>query len=218
MRAVLFDFDGTVADTKRSIYESLRFTARCCLGMELKPEDVEGLYGLPLSETMRRLCPERWQELVETYLRHNLATFPRYASLFPGILETLDYLKDRGLLVALVTNKRRESTRMAMELFGINGFFDAVICAEDVSNHKPHPEAIMVALQRLNCRPQEAVMVGDSPYDVLAGRAAGVTTIAALWGQFNPEEVLAAGPDFSCSSVQELYQLLQRLLAGALQQ
>ncbi|MGB9867138.1 MAG: HAD family hydrolase [Bacillota bacterium] len=218
MRAALFDFDGTVADTKKSIYESLRFTALHCLGRELEPEDVKDLYGLPLSDTMQRLCPERWQELVKTYLEHNLSTFPFYATLFPGITDTLSTLKAQGLLLGLVTNKRRESTGMALALFGIEDFFDAVVCAEDVLHHKPHPEAIKLALNRLGCKPQEAVIVGDSPYDVLAGRSAGVTTIAALWGQFEPGKVLAAGPDFACNSVRELRQLLEMLCSRDLKQ
>lgn len=208
LKGILLDFDGTIADTRHSIEESLKYTVERCLGRELSPEEIKQYMGIPLADTMRALSPSNWGRLVEVYLSHNLSNFAAQARLFPGTIETLRCFKRHRISMGLVSSKRRLSIQTALDLFGIGGFFDVTICAEDVQRHKPDPEGVLLALDALGLKPYEAAMVGDSPYDVLAGRAAGTVTVAAMWGMFDPGLVLRARPDMVCSDIAELQELI----------
>jgi pyrophosphatase PpaX len=130
---------------------------------------------------------------------------------FPGVPEALDALTARGVRMAVVTSKLEPSARRSLEFLGLSRHFEAVVGLESTVRHKPDPEPVRHALVRLEAVAGEAVFIGDSPHDVLAGNAAGVATVAALWGPFTRDELAVAHPRAWAARVEDLMGVLEEL-------
>jgi pyrophosphatase PpaX len=196
-RVILFDLDGTLIDSGPIILASMRHASVTVLGREPDEESVRAAIGGPgLIAQMHELDPERVDELVESYRAHNE---PLHATLevFPGIFELLPELRRRGHQLGIVTAKRVATVQLAFDRFPLlRDSTEVLVGAEDTDRHKPDADPVLEALRRLGARPEESVYVGDSPFDIQAGNAAGVMTIAVGWGGIHPDErLLAAEPD-----------------------
>jgi pyrophosphatase PpaX len=211
--AVLFDFDGTVVDSGEMIVASMRHAAQAVLGLEIPDEELRAhVGGAGLRDQMLMLAPDRVEELVAAYRVHNE---PLHDSLLPcaGMPEALERLRAEGRRLGLVTAKRRATVQLAFDRLPLEHLFEVVVASEDTERHKPDPAPVLLALERLGVRPEEAAYVGDSPFDVAAANAAGVFSIAVGWGNIHPRErVEAEHPDAYVETVDELLGLLR---AGA---
>lgn len=197
IRAVLYDFDGTLADSTELIMRCYRHTMRTHLGQA--PPDGEWLagFGTPLETQIARFSRSagEHQAMLASYRAYQDEHHDTLLRPFPGAAETVAELARRGLRLAIVTSKLRRGTLRGMDLCGITDHFPVIVTPEDVDNPKPHPDPVHVALERLEVAPHEALFVGDSPHDLVAGREAGTRTAAALWGPFPREALLAERPD-----------------------
>jgi len=207
---VLFDLDGTVIDTGPLIVESFRHAIQTVLGKTIDDEEMLAYVGgWSLREQMKRLAPERSQELVEAYRAYNE---PRHEGLefCAGMYELICDLSHQGTATGLVTAKRRSTVEIAFgHLKGLEGLFDVVVTAEDTERHKPHPEPLLLALERLGADPARTTYVGDSPFDIEAAKASGLRAIAVTWGGIHGEERLRmAVPDVLVTSADELRSAL----------
>ena len=181
----LFDLDGTLVDSADLIIQAFRMSVRDVAEMQIQEDQVLEHWGLPLREMMDRLGVPNVTEVVDYYRQHY--PFGRSTELFDGVRHLLLSLAHRGHLMAVVTTKNKKDATMHLREHGIEGLFDAVIASDDVQNLKPHREPVIAALNMLDCEPDEAVMVGDSPADIGAGNSAGVVTGLAGWGARHPE-------------------------------
>ena len=196
-RVVLFDLDGTLIDSGPIILASMRHASVTVLGREPDEELVRAaIGGQGLISQMRELDPERVDELVDVYRAHNE---PLHSTLetFPGVLELLPELRRRGHQTGIVTAKRVATVELAFDRFPqLRELIDVLVGAEDTERHKPDPDPVLEALRRLGADPDEAVYVGDSPFDIRAGKAAGTLAIAVGWGGIHPDDrLLAEEPD-----------------------
>jgi pyrophosphatase PpaX len=124
----------------------------------------------------------------------------------PAVLERLH---GEGRRLGIVTAKRHATVRLAFDVCPLERFFSTVVAAEDTPRHKPHPDPVLLALDRLGSRPEETAYVGDAPFDVESAKAAGVFAVAVGWGDIHPRErVLAAEPDVFVESAEELLAAL----------
>ena len=210
IRAVLYDFDGTLADSTELTMRCYRHTMRAHLG-DVPPDDVwlSG-FGTTLEAQMRRFgrSADEVQAMLDTYRTYQNSVHDDLLRPFPDAAETVAELERRGYGLAIVTSKRRRVAMRGMELCGLVSHFDVIVTPEDVMEAKPHPEPVLFALQKLGVAPHEALFVGDSPHDVAAGRAAGTRTAAALWGPFALETLQAAGPDAFLREQRDVLRLL----------
>src|SRR6476619_5687497 len=193
---VLFDLDGTLIDSGPIILASMKHASLAVLGREPDEELVRAAIGGPgLIAQMRALAPARVDALAEAYRLHNEPLHETLES-FDGVLDLLPVLKAEGRRLGIVTAKRLRTVGLALDRFPVLAeLMDVVIGAEDTERHKPDPDPVREALRRLDADPADAVYVGDSPFDVRAGNAAGVFTIAVGWGGIHPDErLLHAGP------------------------
>jgi pyrophosphatase PpaX len=208
-RTVLFDLDGTLIDSGEMILASFRHATRTVLEREIPDEElVAATGGATIQDQMRAFDRDRVEELVRAYREHNEPLHDELAA-FDGVEELLARLVREGRRLGVVTSKRRKTVELAFRVLPIEPFFDAIVTADQVRRHKPDPEPVLVALERLGAAPDESAFVGDSPFDVGAGKAAGVFTVAVSWGGIHPEErLLAAGADVIVHSPRELLDVL----------
>lgn len=207
---VLFDLDGTLIDSGPIIMASMRHASVTVLGREPDEERVRAAIGGPgLIAQMRELDPDRVDELVESYRAHNE---PLHATLeaFDGVLELLPRLRERGHRLGIVTAKRVSTVELAFDRFPIlRETTEVLVGAEDTERHKPDPDPLLEALARMGAQPQDAAYVGDSPFDIRAGKAAGTLAVAVGWGGIHPDErLLHEQPDALVHTPEELVALL----------
>ena len=206
---VLFDLDGTLVDSSEMILASLRHTTREVLGRDVAEDELRAGIGMPLVAHMTRLDPGRADELVRVYSEHN-ETLHDTLGACDGVLDVLRSLAAEGRRLAVVTAKRTATVGLAFERIPeLAAVFDVVVAAEDTTRHKPHPEPLLLALERLGAPPTGAAYVGDSPVDVQAAAAAGVASIAVAWGRVHGTERLARErPDALVATPEELLGVL----------
>jgi pyrophosphatase PpaX len=206
---VLFDFDGTVLDSGEIILASMRHATKTVLGREIEDEVLmAAVGGSGLVEQMRLLDESRVDELVDVYRAHNEPLHSGVACC-AGMEDALERLKEEGRKLGIVTAKRRATVALAFATVPIEHLFDVVVGSDDTERHKPEPDPILHALERLGEEPDRAVYIGDSPFDIRAAKAAGVHSIAVTWGGIHPRERLEAEePDAVVSSAEELLAAL----------
>ncbi|MGI8496623.1 MAG: HAD-IA family hydrolase [Gemmatimonadaceae bacterium] len=212
-RPLLFDLDGTLVDSIELILSSFRHACRTHL--DRLPPDEEWIAGIgtPLLTQLRGIAPsdavaEAMARSYRAYQREHHDTLMRE---YPGVRETLALLRGRGHPTALVTSKVSELALKALVFTGLENTMDVIIGCDHCSQHKPHPEPVLLALRQLGRGANGAVFVGDSPHDVASGKAAGVLTVGALWGPFSRSELEQASPDRLLSDIRELPALIDRL-------
>jgi pyrophosphatase PpaX len=206
---VLFDLDGTLIDSGAIILSSFKHATRTVLGRESPEEEIAALVGgAGLYEQMRILDPARVEELVRVYREHNEPLHDELEA-FEGVESVLARLQQEGRKLGIVTAKRRKTVELAFAVLPLERYFDAVVTADLTERHKPDPEPVLTALELLEARPEETAFVGDSPFDVAAGKAAGVFTVAVAWGKIHPEDrLVGAGADLVVASPEELLDVL----------
>jgi pyrophosphatase PpaX len=202
---VLFDLDGTLIDSGAMILDSFRHATRTVLRRDIPDEIlVAAVGGSTLREQMRLLDEGRVDELVDAYREHN-TPLHRDLQACPGVLDALERLHGDGRRLGIVTSKRHATIDLAFAVLPLREFFDVVVATEDTERHKPNPDPLLLALERLEAAPAEAAYVGDSPFDVQSAKAAGIYSIAVTWGGLHSRERLAdERPDLLIDSVEEL--------------
>jgi pyrophosphatase PpaX len=208
-RCYLFDLDGTLVDSVRLILDSFRHTARAHFA-EAPPESwfLESL-GMPLRDIFARLAtPDVPVEaLVKTYVTFNLERHDDAVRAYDGAAEVLRGIVERGGRVAIVTSKINAHAWRGLQVCGLAEYVELLVGADDVLRAKPDPEPVERALRALEIEAGDAVFIGDSPHDIVAGNAAGVATAAASWGPFPRASLEAARPSFWLERVRDVLAL-----------
>lgn len=206
---MLFDFDGTIVDSGAMILASFRHATKTVLAREIPDAELAAAVGgSTIFEQMRAFDPNRVDELVDAYRAHNTPLHDELRA-FQGMEELLGGLKAEGRGLGIVTAKRRRTIDLAFRVLDLERFFDAVVTADSTERHKPDPEPVLHALELLGADPREAAFVGDSPFDMGAGSAAGVFTVGVSWGGLHAEDALrAAGADVVVHDQEELLAVL----------
>lgn len=212
MTAFLFDLDGTLNDSVPLITYVSQLTYHD-LGLERTVEQIKKTIGVPLVQTGEEIYGpgngDIYRLAYQKNYREQAEHFPLQA--FPGILDMLEDLRQKGAQLALVTSKRRRLTLENLTTTGLLSRLDLVIDAESTQKHKPDPEPALLALAQLGATPAHGVFIGDSVFDLACGRNAGLRTVGVTWGAGVREELVATQPDYLCHTVPELHQLLLSL-------
>ena len=215
MRAVFWDLDDTLLETAPLRMEALAEAHERCLGTR---PDARALWrehnGHTLEALARRLLGGDWRRFAEAYRERYYAREEPIAP-FPGVPETLDALRADGLRLAVVTSKVSWGATAELSRTGLLERFAAVVGSDDCERHKPEPEPLFTAMERLALDDPAAIAyVGDAPAAVEAARAAGCHAIGATWGTLDAERLRAAGPDLLAERPAEALAHV-RGLAGA---
>ena len=221
-RAILFDLDGTLIDTTDLIVQCFHFSWSTVCSFSHSREALIRTFGMPLRDAMYQLltageskndaigtCSDQHiiEKLLAAYRSFNLSNHDSLARPIRGACDVLNELRRRGYLIAVVTSKSRELGLRGLRLCSLDCLLDSAIFLEDTSFHKPRPEPILAALERLRTSSASAVYVGDSRHDIVAGRAAGVRTVAALWGPSPRTDLESERPNFVAESITDLLDI-----------
>ena len=208
-RYVLFDFDGVIADTEESNVKYLG-KALAVFGVVITPEEQAQLVGMNdpriLEKMLRRARPPvTLKQLLEERQRQG-NTYEDDPDLAPtpGVIEFLHRLRAAGKRIALVSSTSARLILAALNRLGLTGFFDVIICGDMVSEKKPSPECYRKAMALLRARPEECVIVEDSPVGIRAGKAAGAVVAACRCGRLRQDTSQA---DFEFESFEECMKL-----------
>jgi pyrophosphatase PpaX len=148
--------------------------------------------------------------LIATYREYNLKHHDSMVTVYPGVLEAVREIKAAGIQTGLVTSKNRLGALRGLRLVGLEGLMDVLVCADEVTNPKPHPEPVEKAVALHGADPARTVDVGYSIHDMHSGRAAGVKTAAALWGPFGRDHLESANPDYWLEVPGDLVALVRK--------
>lgn len=201
---VLFDLDGTLADTIPLIVASYQHAFRTVLSQDVDEARARAWIGRPLLPALLEEAPEHGHELDRVYREWNLANTSSLIRRYAGVPELLAALAEAGVRTAVATSKRRETARLALQGVGIDHLVDVVAGLEDTERHKPEPDPLLHAAASLGVDPRDCAYVGDATVDVLAARAAGMSAVAVTWGAGERSALAATGPDAVVDTVPQL--------------
>jgi len=221
MRAVLLDLDGTLLDTLPDIA-----AAACAMLSErgrapLPAVAVRDFIGSGIRKLVERCLEatggaptdETLEEAERSFRRHYERLNGTASRPFPGVIETLESLRSRGIALACVTNKARAFTVPLLRSTGLLPYFDAVVTSDDAGERKPHPAPFLQACRALGVSPAEALVVGDSALDAQAGRAAGCKVLLVSYGYTEGRDVRTIDCDGVVDSLGEAASRLEAHMA-----
>jgi phosphoglycolate phosphatase len=211
IRNLIFDFDGTLTDSRRDIAGTQLLVLRELGVTTVSEADLYPYVGKTLEETFQRVLPAHLHPLVEDAAKRYSAVYPsralRTTTLFPGVRETLQLLHKCGHGLAVASTKKGPGILRATDHFGITSLFDQLQGSEDLP-YKPDPAIVHKIMRDRGWDYGETMMVGDTDNDVLAGRRAGVATCGVTYGALSRDQLMALQPDFLIDHFPDLLRVL----------
>ena len=198
IKALLFDFDGTLLNTNDLIIQTFMQLLEEKFPGQYKKEDCLRFIGPSLKETFAELTPGEEDSMIAKYREWNGAHHDELVTEYDGVVSTLEILKAQGIRLAIVSTKQLKSIERGLQILGATHLFETVVGSDDVTNVKPNPEPILLAIERLGVTKEETLMIGDNSHDIEGGKNAGVKTAGVAWSikgqdylkQFNPDYIL----------------------------
>ncbi|MDW0115281.1 pyrophosphatase PpaX [Sporosarcina saromensis] len=206
---LLFDFDGTLLDTNELIIQSFEQVLNSRYPGQYTREDILPFMGPTLKESFDTVDADLSDVLIQEYRTWNLANHDQLVKEFDGVSETLQRLKENGMKMAIVSTKRNNMVMRGLQLMGLEDFFDTVIGLDDVQRPKPDPEPLLLALERLGSKPEEALMIGDNTHDIGGGKNAGVRTAGVAWSLKGEAFIRSLAPDYVLQHISDLLPITQ---------
>jgi len=212
IKAVLFDFDGTLANTNPLIIRSFEETFALMLtDRTLTRAEILDCIGPTLEQTGAIYFPDNPNKFVETYRELNSQYHDEMIELYSGMPEMLEALKKMNLKLAIVSSKRRDFVIRGLEQTQLYHFFDYIVAADDVMNPKPHPEPIEKAMGHYGFTPDECLMVGDNSHDIEGAKNAGVKAIAVGWALKGVDYLKTLNPDYLVMDAAEIVKIVKEI-------
>lgn len=205
---VLFDFDGTLLDTNELIIQTFQHVLNNHFPNRFSREDIYPFIGPTLMETFHSIDPDKAVQLIQEYREWNIANHDALITEYEGVIETLTALKQQGIKLSIVSTKRNDMIHRGLNVMGAAHLFDEVIGLDDVTNPKPDPEPILLALQRLKSKPEEALMVGDNFHDIEGGKNAGVRTAGVAWSLKGEAFLQTFQPDYMLKRMSDVCDIV----------
>jgi len=210
---IIFDFDGTLGDTKRNIVTTMQMTIAELHLPNRSEEECAATIGLPLAGCFRTLFPDIQDELIprcaETYRRffnENLKTI--HPEAFPAVVETLSILHQKGFVLTIASSRSRNSLMELTRNMGIANYISFILGADDVKEAKPNPEPVLKTLAEMSFDAAETLVVGDMAVDIQMGANAGAKTCGVTYGNGTKRELEEAGADYIINSIDELIGIM----------
>ena len=185
---VIFDFDGTLADTNNLIINSFKHIYCKYHDGKCDVDYVLSTFGEPLELTLKRDFSDfKYEDVLKSYREYQVGRFDKEVTLYDTVTETIEYLHNKNIKLGIATSRIKSSTMEALKNFNLDRYFRIVISADDVINHKPDKEPVMKAIQGLNSKKENTLYVGDSKFDMECALNAEVTPVLVGWQKHSHE-------------------------------
>jgi HAD superfamily hydrolase (TIGR01549 family) len=208
---IIFDIDGTLTSTNELIFASFNHVAEKYLGKRFTNQEITAMFGPTEDVILKQWCPDNYEDARRDYYAFYEANH-FMADLYPGIIDVLDLLKKKKILLSIYTGKGRDASVITLKLLKIYDYFDLIITGDEVREHKPSPEGITLFQDKFNLRKEDVLMIGDAPADVNASHNAGVKVASVLWDSYASKKVIDMKPDYLFHSVQELKEFISTVI------
>ena len=207
IKAVFFDVDGTLLDTTEYIYQAFEYSLKKNNRPSIERGLLSPIMGKSLEDCYKYITLlDEVSDLIDAHREFQFSN-SHLSKPFPQTIETLDTLRSKGIAIAAITSRARDSALETLQKADIYPLIDYFIGYEDVVTPKPDPEGIHKALTFFSLQVSEVAMVGDSPADVEAGRNAGVKTIGATYG-FHGKDIVKSQPDNIIDDIKEIIHIV----------
>lgn len=208
---VLFDLDGTLLDTNELVISSFQHVYKTILGKEKPVEHIVRSFGEPLAATMEREFDIPVSEAIKIYREYHYEKFEDLIGIFPGVEEAIRELHSKGYKLGVVTSRLTNTTLRGLRKYDLEKYFGCIVTADDTKAHKPDPEPVNLALEKLNSKSGNTLMIGDSIFDVKCAKNAGVLSAAVSWSMTGEEEFEREKPDYIIYKAEEIVALPENL-------
>ena len=213
IKIIIFDFDGTIADTNKTIVEAKRETS-ILLGLpSLTDEEYASTIGMPSTVGFKKNYPDISDELAEKckyeyrrlFEEIKIKTPPVY---FDGVREVLDTLRDNHIICTIATSRNNKSLNEFLDEWELSEYFTYIIGGDDNVKPKPAPDPVLKTIEDLVYAPENTLVVGDMPVDILMGKSAGVNTCGVTYGNSDRDALTKAGADYVIDDIRELLTIV----------
>jgi HAD superfamily hydrolase (TIGR01549 family) len=215
IKGIIFDLDNTLVDSIDSITKCANHVLKGMGKRGIDRTTAEEAMGLTIFDLFAMVEPNLSEdEKAQLFIdyRRCYMDFIGESRILPHARETLSAVASRGMRLALVTTKSVENARKILKTFGLDGFFTAVVGFEDTMRHKPSPDPLLKALDKIGLGASEVLVVGDTEMDIIAGSRAGARTVAVTTGVTLRERLVLEKPDYIIDDLLELDGILDNLL------
>lgn len=208
---LIFDWDGTLIDSSEKIITCMQKAGTTAGLPSLSEQQVKSIIGLGLPEAIQTLYPqadaESRERFREHYAHHYLEADQTPCAFFPGVMDTLEDFKSRGYTLAVATGKSRRGLDRILNNMKLMDFFHGSRCSDETRS-KPHPQMLNELLQQFSRQPQDAIMVGDTTFDMQMAMEAGIPRIGVSYGVHAVDELMRFEPKAVIHRFEELRQHL----------
>jgi pyrophosphatase PpaX len=191
----LFDFDGTLAYSEHAYRVAFLHSIERHTGVLPNEVEFRDFWNVTPHEVLKRYGEELLEEMFASFEEHYYATHHQHLVAYDGIEELLSSLSARGASIGIVSLKPRRAGDLELDIIGLRRLIGQAVWGDDVDTPKPEPDGVLRAMAELGADPRSTLVIGDSPADIVMGRAAGTRTAAAMWGGSSRERLLAESPD-----------------------
>lgn len=211
LKLVIFDLDGTLVDTVQDITDALNYALQRHGIKSLTSRETMNIVGEGVSRLIEKALPiEKRQfkdEVIQRFIGYYSEHLTDKSREYPYIKETLENLT--GFKKAVISNKREDFSRRALEELGLSKYFDLIVGSDTAGERKPSAVPVLYVISKLDASPEQSIIVGDSTFDIEAGKKAGIKTVAVTYG-YRPREFLT-GADYIIDDIRELIPLIYKL-------
>ncbi len=217
LEAIVFDWDGTIVDSSQAMLLSYRHAYKTHLNV-LFPSDEDEfrmIVAMRVAESSAKFGGPHAAEVAASYNWYYETEAYKTSRLFPDIQHTINELRDRGYRLAVASNKSQGRIQAEINHLQLEGLMDLFVTSEDTAERKPHPAPLLKVAEKLGVTPQHCAYIGDYEGDIVAAKAAGMLSVAALWGTiYLPDTLLAQQPDYAVEWPIELLDVFRDNLHG----
>ena len=208
-KALLFDFDGTLLNTNELIIQTFMYILDEKFPGKYSTQDCLQFIGPSLKQTFDEITPGETDAMIAKYKEWNAANHDALVTGYDAVVETLEELHAMGIKMAIVSTKSREGLNRGLNVLKVEHLFDAIIGIDEVEHVKPHPEPVLLALEKLGVTKEEAIMIGDNSHDIEGGKNAGVRTAGVAWSAKGEDFLKAYEPTYMLKHMRDLIDIVK---------
>ena len=208
-KALLFDFDGTLLDTNELIVQTFMHIFDERFPGQFSTQDCLKFIGPSLKQTFDELTPGETEGMIKKYKEWNTCHHDELVKGYDAVVETLEQLHTEGIKLAIVSTKSQEGLARGLNVLGAGHLFEVIIGLDEVTHVKPHPEPVLLALEKLGVTKEEAIMIGDNSHDIEGGKNAGVRTAGVAWSAKGEHYLQQFKPDYMLHHMSDLLEIVK---------